>query len=277
MNRFPLVSVVIPVFNRESFIERAVNSVLNQTYWNFELIVVDDGSTDNTVKRLKNYVDNIKILYQSNKGVSAARNLGVKFSKGKYIAFLDSDDEWLPEKLEKQIKETIKNNWKISQTDEKWIRNQKQINKKKIHQKPQGDIFLKSLELCLVTPSAVMIEKKTFEKYNGFNENLPVCEDYDLWLRMTQKYYIHYSQNKSVIKYGGHSDQLSNKYFGMDRWRIKSMLKILKNNFDKKVWQIAIKKCEILLQGAKKHHNQDILDEFTPIYQQLLSYNIIQS
>ncbi len=259
MNRFPLVSVIIPVFNRESFIKRAVKSVLNQTYWNFELIVVDDGSTDNTIKELKMYVDNIKILYQPNKGVSSARNLGVKFSQGKYIAFLDSDDEWLPEKLERQVQETLKNGWKISQTDEKWIRNSKQINKRKKHQKPEGDIFLRSLDLCLVTPSAVMIEKETFEKYDGFNEQLPVCEDYDLWLRMAVNEYFGLVDDVSVIKYGGHEDQLSLTP-AMDKFRIISLFNIYKTvdlDSEKKDALLSVlkKKAEIFRNGAIKRNN----------------------
>ena len=264
-NTYPKFSVIIPVFNREKFIKRAIESVLNQTYKNFELIVVNDGSTDRTLDIVKNYP--IKIINQENRGVSAARNRGIKASVGDIIAFLDSDDEWKKDKLKVQADFFMKNpNYKIHQTDEIWIRDNKFLNKRKIHQKKEGFIFYDSLNLCLISPSAVAIKRELFDEVGLFREDFEVCEDYELWLRITKKYLIGFSPQKLVIKYGGHPDQLSKKYYAMDRWRVKAMLPFCN---DRKVLDVAIKKCKILIDGAKKHNNKEILEEFEPIFKKL--------
>ncbi len=262
----PRFSVIIPVFNRASFIIEAIESVLNQTYRDFELIVVDDGSTDDTPRVIKNYP--ITIIRQPNRGVSAARNSGIKAAKGEIIAFLDSDDIWHREKLQIQHEFFCKNpSFKIHQTDEIWIKDGKFLNKKRKHQKKEGFIFYDSLHLCLISPSAVAIKRELFDEVGLFREDFEVCEDYELWLRITKKYPIGFSPQKAVIKRGGHPDQLSRKHYGMDRWRIKGMLPFCD---DPKVCQVALKKCEILLHGAKKHENREILKEFLPIYAKLV-------
>ncbi|WP_236584221.1 MULTISPECIES: glycosyltransferase family A protein [unclassified Nitratiruptor] len=264
-NISPLFSVIIPVYNRANVIKRAIESVLHQTYKDFELIVVDDGSTDETPKILEQYP--IQVIRQENRGVSAARNSGIKAAKGKIIAFLDSDDEWKKNHLETHAEFFEKNpDYTIHQTDEIWIRNGKFLNKKKIHQKKSGYIFYDSLHLCLISPSAVAIKKELFDEVGLFREDFEVCEDYELWLRITKKYPVGFSPIQTVIKYGGHEDQLSQKYFGMDRWRIKAMLPFCK---DPKVRKIALQKCTILINGAKKHRNKQILQEFEPIFEQL--------
>ncbi len=262
----PLFSVIIPVYNRASFIKEAIESVLKQTYKNFELIVVDDGSTDETPQIIANYP--VKLIRQSNRGVSAARNAGIRMARGEIIALLDSDDIWEKNKLQIHH-EFFKENstYKIHQTDEVWIRNGQFLNKKQKHLKKEGDIFYDSLHLCLISPSAVAIKKELFEEVGYFNEDFEVCEDYELWLRITKKYLVGFSSKKAVIKRGGHDDQLSRKYYGMDRWRIKAMLPFCE---DPKVCEVALKKCEILLKGAKKHKNEKIIKEFTPIYESLL-------
>ena len=178
----PKVSVIIPTFNRSELLVRAIDSVLNQSFQDFELVVVDDGSTDSTFEALKIY-KNIIYLKQQNLGVSAARNKGVEVSSGELIAFLDSDDEWLPEKLQKQI-DFLKDNPKLKwcYTDETWIRSGVLVNKKKKHQKSGGDLFKPSLELCLIAPSSVLIRKSLMDRYK-FREDFKVCEDFDLWLK----------------------------------------------------------------------------------------------
>ena len=262
----PVFSVVIPTFNRAHTLPRAIESVLNQSFKDFELIVVDDGSTDDTQRIVERYP--VQYFYQENSGVSTARNRGIEVSRGKYIAFLDSDDEWKKDKLAVQYQFFQENpNFLIHQTDEIWIKDGKFLNKKRYHQKKEGNIFYDSLHLCLISPSAVAMKKELFEEVGLFREDFEVCEDYELWLRVTRRYPVGFTPKPLVIKYGGHEDQLSRKYFGMDRWRIKAMLPFIK---DPKVLEVALKKCEILIKGAKKHNNQKILQEFEPLYYQLL-------
>ncbi len=266
-----MFSVIIPTFNRANYIKRAIDSVLNQSYKDFELIVIDDGSSDNTPLVLKSYKDKIKVITnKSNKGVSYSRNIGIKIAKNPIIAFLDSDDEWRKDKLLYQAKFFEKNpSFSIVQTNERWIRDGAFLNKKKIHLTKEGNIFYNSLHLCLISPSAVAIKKEVFEDVGYFDESFEVCEDYDLWLRVTKKYKVGYIDKELVIKYGGHSDQLSKKYFAMDRWRVKALLKLLEKEIDKEVLKVAIKKSQILIKGAKKHNNKEILDEFEPILKRL--------
>ncbi len=261
----PTFSVVIPTYNRAHTLPRAIESVLAQSFKDFELIVVDDGSTDETPKILERYP--IRVIHQPNRGVSAARNRGIEAARGHIIALLDSDDEWKPHKLQNHYDFfEVNPDYKIHQTEEIWIKDGKFLNKKRKHQKKSGDIFYDSLHLCLISPSAVAIKKELFEEVGLFREDFKVCEDYELWLRITRKYLVGYSPQPLVIKYGGHLDQLSCKYFGMDRWRIKGMLPYID---DPKVLEVALKKCEILLKGARKHKNREILEEFEPLCNEL--------
>ncbi len=258
----PLISVIIPIYNRPAQILRSVNSVLDQKYDNFECIVVDDGSTDETPSVLRSFGEKIKVITIGNKGVSAARNIGVEKSSGDLIAFLDSDDEWKPLKLKKQTEHLLKNSWQITQTDEIWIRNGSFLNKKKKHTKPEGDIFQKSLELCCVTPSAVLMEKTLFEKYGGFDESLPACEDFDLWIRMSIKEKFGLLNEKLVIKYGGHPDQLSATPT-LDKYRILSLHKIitttenLSDHHKKAMIENLKKRAEIYSNGAIKRGKKE--------------------
>ncbi len=254
-----LVSVIIPVYNRESFISKAVESVLNQTYKNFEIIVVDDGSIDETYFSILHLTSDKRLSYyllNENKGVSFARNYGIKHADGKFIAFLDSDDYWLPEKLEKQVKYMLENNLKICQTDEYWLRKNRFVNPKKKHKKISGNIFYKSLELCIVSPSAVMLDREVFENVGMFDEKMPACEDYDLWLRVSLKYNVGLFEEKLIVKRGGHEDQLS-RNFGLDKYRIYSLLKLLENNnlsYEKreKTVNVLKNKLKIYIAGCKK-------------------------
>jgi len=221
------VSVVLPVFNRSQWVCEAVDSVLAQTMRDFELIVVDDGSTDATPDALRHYGDRLRLLHQQNRGVSAARNRGVRHGRGKWIAFLDSDDVWLPEKLAAQAAFLQRRPAaRICQTEEIWIRNSVRVNPGRRHRKPSGDIFTASLALCLVSPSAVMMEKSLFMETGGFDESLPAAEDYDLWLRISLRHPVYLIDEPLVVKRGGHADQLS-KTPGIDRYRIRALEKIL--------------------------------------------------
>jgi glycosyltransferase involved in cell wall biosynthesis len=224
------ISVVIPTYNRASFFKEAIDSVLSQTFRDFELIVVDDGSTDETPELLLSYGNKIKVIKKANKGPSAARNRGIKAAKGEWIAFLDSDDVWKPDKLEKQV-QFIKDNpdIKICQTEEIWIRNGKRVNPRKKHEMHSGWIYEQCLPLCIVSPSSVMIHRDVFEKVGFFDETMPACEDYDLWLRIAPYYPICLVREKLIVKQGGHVDQQSRVVASLDRLRIKAIVKSLES------------------------------------------------
>lgn len=253
----PLVSVIIPTYNRAWIIKEAIDSVFAQDFDNYELIVVDDGSTDNTVKILNSYKKDIIVLHQDNKGVSAARNAGIHQASGHFIAFLDSDDLWLPKKLSHQIDFfNLNSDAVICQTEEIWMRNHVRVNPKKRHKKPSGMIFEPSLYLCLVSPSAVMIKRSLFDHVGLFDETLPACEDYDLWLRISCLYPVHLIEPPLIIKRGGHDDQLSASS-GLDKYRIQAIRNIIESKvLSKSQLQAAIRtlkeKCTIYAAGCRK-------------------------
>jgi glycosyltransferase involved in cell wall biosynthesis len=248
------ISVIIPTFNRAKLVQRAIKSVLNQTLKPYEIIVVDDGSTDDTLEVLKNYP--IKVLTQKNKGISSARNLGIKNATGDIIALLDSDDEWLPTKLKLQLK-LFEDGFSFTHTDEIWIRDNQELKQKAHHKKPDGECFYENISFCKISPSTIMIEKKLFEKVGYFDEDLEVCEDFDMWLRVLKVTPIKLLPIPLTKKYAGEDKQLSFKYFAMDRFRIKALLKHLP---DSKIYHEIEKKLSILTYGAKKHQNKTILE-----------------
>jgi len=224
------VSVIIPTFNRLSLISRAIDSVLKQTHKPFEIIVVDDGSSDNTSTFIKNNYKSVKLIKQKNLGVSKARNVGIKNSSGDWIALLDSDDEWKKNKLEVQIKSlSVYDYYSVCHTNEIWIRNGIRVNQKKRHQKYGGNIFDKCLDICRISPSSIIFQKNIINEVGWFDENLLICEDYDLWLRITANFKILFIDKPLIIKYGGHSDQLSKSVNGIEAYRIKSLENLLSN------------------------------------------------
>jgi len=260
----PLVSIIIPTYNRKNMVKEAIESVFKQSYTNYELFVIDDGSDDNTFELINQYKDNLYYLYIRNRGVSKARNLGVTLSRGEYISFLDSDDYWLPDKLRKQVRFMEENpNCSVSQTDEIWIKNGERVNPKKKHRKRSGDIFGQSLKLCAVSPSSVMIKKSLFDSVGVFDETFPVCEDYDLWLRISKDHKVLLLNEKLVVKRGGHKDQLSKSRWGLDIYRVKSIEKILNSTSlssekRKKAVNELKYKCDILSKGFTKHGKLNI-------------------
>ena len=247
------ISVVIPTYNRSFLVQRAIKSVLSQTLLPHEIIVIDDGSTDNTIEILKNYP--VKVISQKNSGVSSARNLGIKNSSGNVIAFLDSDDEWKEDKLKTQLAFHEKG-CKFSHTEEIWIKNDKELKQKAHHKKPEGECFYENISFCKISPSTVMIDKDLFEKVSYFDESLKVCEDFDMWLRVLKLTPAYLVKKVLTIKYS-EDEQLSFKYFGMDRFRITALLKHLPN---KRVKKEIEKKLSILKKGALKHKNKEIID-----------------
>ena len=268
-NAIEEISVIIPTYNRCDLLKRAINSVIKQTITPKEIIVVDNGSTDQTYKMVSSLFPEINYFIEKKRGVSAARNKGILESKSKWIAFLDSDDAWKPKKLEKQIEYSVFNQdkYRIIHTDETWYRNKKFLNQLKKHKKSGGNIFKNSLQLCCISPSSVVLKKQIFDDYGLFDENLEVCEDYDMWIRITAKEEVGFLDSPLVLKYGGHSDQLSKKFWGMDRFRIKSLEKNLKNEHFSKSQKInvldtLIEKLAIVSDGALKRGNKEIFKKY---------------
>jgi glycosyltransferase involved in cell wall biosynthesis len=224
-----LVSVVIPVRDRAAMVLRAVNSVLAQTHAALEVVVVDDGSTDDTAARLAGIADDrVRLLSHAvGRGVSAARNTGLAAARGAYLALLDSDDVWLPRKIERQLAFMRGRGLAISQTQEIWMRGGRRVNPGMIHQKPDGFFFEQALSRCLVSPSTVLFTRGFWEEMGGFDESLPACEDYDLWLRTLVRHPIGLLDEPLAVRHGGRADQLSASYVGQDLFRIRAMVKLL--------------------------------------------------
>ena len=268
-----LISVIIPTYNRAYCLPRAIDSVLAQSHPVEKICVIDDGSTDDTRQLLQSNYPQVHYIRQENKGVSAARNEGVRKSKSQWIAFLDSDDEWLPHKIEKQLFElTQQPMYKLIHCDEVWIRNGVRVNPMNKHKKSGGDIFESCLPLCAISPSASIIQRELLLEVGLFDESLPACEDYDLWLRICSRYPVLYVNEKLLRKYGGHEDQLSRQHWGMDRFRVDALDRIIRGGFlqsgqVKAARDILTNKCRILISGADKRGNQELLDK----YQALLS------
>ena len=254
------VAVVIPVYDLKEPLKRAVESVMAQTEPVKEIVVVDDGSTHTpATETLEGLTDRrLRLLFQPNLGVSAARNLGIKATKAEWVAFLDSDDHWLPEKNAKQLEFHLDHpEHLISQTDEFWHRNEVLVNPKEYHAKPAGNIFDKSLERCLISPSAVMMKRSLLNDVGLFDPTFPACEDYDLWLRVTARHPVGLISEQLVVKTGGHEDQLSQKHWGMDRFRVRALRKIIDGGTlsDDQRWaalQVLMTKLSILEAGSRK-------------------------
>ena len=253
----PRVSVIIPTYNRAALVREAVASVLAQTYRDFEVVVVDDGSTDGTGAALADCREIRVHCHWRRRGVAAARNTGVAAARGEWLAFLDSDDLWLPDKLARQMAHL--NNQPgllVSQTDETWVRLGIRVNQPLSHRKVGGWIFMPSLARCLVSPSAVILHRRLLEAHGGFDETLPAAEDYDLWLRLTWRYEVGLVAAPLVIKRGGHADQLS-RLWGLDHWRIRALVKLLQEpelpaSYARAARRTLAAKCAIYAQGCEK-------------------------
>ena len=263
VTNLPTVSVVVPTYNRAYRLGETLRSVLNQTYQDFETIVVDDGSTDDTSKVMQSFPEVQYVFLKENHGVSKARNEGLTRAKGRYICFLDSDDLWDEKKLQTQVEWMEKNvDYQVCYTDEIWVRKGVRVNPMKRHQKYSGDIFRHCLSLCIVSPSSAMLRAELFDQIGNFDESLPACEDYDLWLRIAIKYAFHFIEKPLIIKQGGHADQLSCKYWGMDRFRVAALEKLLGRNLLEGerlqlTRSVLVEKCSVLIQGFVKRGKKE--------------------
>jgi glycosyltransferase involved in cell wall biosynthesis len=254
----PQVSAIIPTHNRRALVCEAIASALAQRDVALEVIVVDDGSTDDTASALAGLGGRIRYLQQPTRGVAAARNTGARSARGEWLAFLDSDDLWRPHKLARQLAYHARvPRLRASQTGEIWIRNGVRVNACRHHRKPDGDIFAASVARCVVSPSAVLLRRDLFEELGGFDESLEVCEDYDLWLRLGARELVGLLDEPLVVKRGGHADQLSRRHWGMDRFRVASLVRLLAAaDLDAARRALAVAavrtKCAVLASGARR-------------------------
>jgi GT2 family glycosyltransferase len=263
------VSVVIPTYNRADALSQALTSVYAQSHQPFEVIVVDDGSTDETAMVVAGF-EHVVYVYQDNQGVSAARNRGIELSKGTFIAFLDSDDTWFPTKLAMQLECIKQTQLRVCHTEEIWIRNGVRVNQKKKHRKSGGDQFERCIELCCISPSSVLIERTVFEDYGDFDESLPACEDYDLWLRICAFEHVCFVSAPQIYKFGGHADQLSRAFPAMDRFRLVALNKLLERNVLDLAQTACVvasvrKRINVLWMGALKHDNLALIETLRPL------------
>jgi glycosyltransferase involved in cell wall biosynthesis len=276
VSRPPAVSVVIPTYNRKQWVTEAVDSVLKQKFRDFELLIVDDGSEDGTCEALGRYAGKTGYLYLRHGGVSRARNIGSRICRGDFVAFLDSDDLWQPAKLQRQMEYMRAHpDCRICYTDEIWIRRGVRANQGKKHRKYSGWIFEQCLPLCIISPSSALIRRDLLEKSGGFDESMPVCEDYDLWLRIAAGNPVAFLPEPLIVKRGGHDDQLSRSEWGIDRFRVKALCKILARDVLTPVQREAarqelLRKCGILEKGFLKHNRirelleiREIIDRYT--------------
>lgn len=243
-----LISVIIPSYNRALYVSRAIYSAIIQDYPNKEIIIVDDHSSDLSKFAYELFKDKIRVIYhEENKGAAAARNTGIMAAKGEYIAFLDSDDYWLPQKLSIQIRYMLDTKAFVSQTQEYWIRRGRRVNPNKENQKRGGDLFGISLRRSYVSPSCVMIKREVFWKVGLFCEELEAAEDYELWLRIGSLYPIELIDKPLVVREMGKRPHLSQRPEGMEFWRIMALLRLTLS------WHLPLeKKREVLRELSKK-------------------------
>ena len=264
-----MISVIIPTYNRASFLREAINSVFEQDYFcnsnfqhSWEILIIDDGSTDDTRETVESFGSNVRYHYKEHKGVSSSRNMGIELAAGDYIAFLDSDDLWEKEKISCQMNflktfpEAV-----VCYTEETWIRRGVHVNPRKKHRKYSGWLFEKVLPLCLISLSSALFRRVVFDEIGNFDEELSVCEDYDFGIRLAHRYPVYLLSRPLIIKRGGHEDQLSKKYWGMDRFRVKALEKALSLDLTR-AQQILVKlelvkKCDILARGFAKRNNNN--------------------
>ncbi len=265
------ISVVIPTYNRRDVLPRAIDSVLAQTSSPDEIIVVDDGSDDGTAGIIQRAYPQVRVIDQKNAGVSAARNLGITSARGEWIALLDSDDAWLPQKLERQLQVLLQHpGFRLVHCDEMWFRNGVRINPMDKHKKQGGRIFRQCLPICCISPSSVLIHRSLFDEVGRFDTGLPACEDYDLWLRVCAREPVLYVNEPLLKKYGGHKDQLSRKHWGMDRFRVRALEKILGTDSlsdgDREAAQaVLVEKATIIANGARKRGRDDLATAYRRI------------
>lgn len=276
------VSVVIPTYNRVASLATAIESVLAQTLSAIELIVVDDGSSDGTSDWIRTTYPTIRLITQNNHGVSHARNRGIEHSTGSWIALLDSDDRWYPDKLATQVR-AIENNpgYRLCHCDEHWLRNGKRVNPKFKHRKFGGDVFRHCLPLCAISPSATLLKRSLLDDVGLFDESLPACEDYDMWLRISAREAVLYVEEPLLEKTGGHDDQLSQRHAAMDQFRLRALAKLIRSNsLNEAQLELALStfhsKLTIYCNGARKRYRLEAVNEVHQMYADMIDKHVNQ-
>lgn len=274
-----MISVIIPTHNRAGFLKEAVQSVLDQDGFDFggstpdcELHVIDDGSSDETREVVESFGVPIFFSCQDHKGVSAARNFGLRMARGEFIAFLDSDDLWKKNKLKVQMSlMESRPQTMVCYTEEVWERRGAVVNPRKKHRKYSGWIFDKVVPLCLLSLSSALFRREVFDEVGGFDERLPACEDYDLGLRVAHRFPIYLIPTPLIVKRGGHADQLSHKYWGLDRFRVAALEKALRLDLSAGQRELIrleiVKKCRILAAGFEKRNKKPEAEYFSHLLQ----------
>jgi len=281
------ISAIIPVFERPDLTERAIESVLSQRVprgFDLELLIVDDGSSRETRDRLIHAVRQdargrlITIPHCGMPG--AVRNRGVEAAHGAILAFLDSDDTWEPEKLEHQVSlHGDRGSVRISHTRERWIRNGREVSQASQKHRRSGDLFADSLRKCIIGPSTVMIDRALFEAAGGFREDLEIAEDYELWLRVTVTERVGYVDRPLTRKFAGHGDQLSERYEGIEQFRIAALQPLVESGAFLSARAADIRgteaqllaeetlarKCRVYAAGARKRGRNDEAERYEAI------------
>jgi glycosyltransferase involved in cell wall biosynthesis len=269
------LAVVIPTYNRSRSLRRCLESVYSQTRIPDEIIVVDDGSTDGSTSDLEGQYPGIRVIFQKNQGVSAARNTGIREANSEWIALLDSDDVWLESKCEKQLEALQENpNYQICHAQEKWIYKGQEKQIPKNYRKKSGWIFSDCLPLCAISPSTAIVSRELLISIGLFDQTLPACEDYDLWLRIASRYPVLLVDEALIEKHGGHDDQLSNQR-GLDLFRILALEKFLdspnsKAEYIEMAKRTLLEKCHIVVTGANKSGCTEVADQAAAVRDRFL-------
>ncbi len=271
----PLVSVIIPTHQRLGMLREAVASVQGQTLAELELLVVDDGSTDGTWAWLQQQPALRALRSERRAGPSAARNLGAGAARGPYLAFLDSDDLFEPDKLRQQVALLeAQPQLALCHANELWLRNGRPLRQLEKHRKRGGWIFEHCLPMCRISPSAAMIRREVFEALGGFDEALEVAEDYELWLRLTCQHEVGFIEQPLITKRGGHPDQLSHKYPQIEGFRIEGLRRVilrcpLSDSQRQAAMEELRRKCEIFARGCQKRGRHDEAERYLRLPREL--------
>lgn len=260
----PEVSVILPTYNRAAVLPRALDSALSQRGPFLEILVADDGSTDATPEALARYAGDprVRVLPLAHGGVCRARNAAAAAARAPLLAFLDSDDEWLPGKLSAQCDLMREAGLSICQTEEIWIRNGVRVNPPAHYVKRGGDLFALSLRHCMITPSSTLMTRELYERTGGFDPEFPACEDFEYWLRIVPDHPVGLIPKPYMVRYGGHADQLSMRYPAQDRFRIRALALLLeRDRLDPERRRLALEALEeklgIYESGCRKRGNAE--------------------